>query len=392
MYRDLQEEAIILHPKKIESNEDMKIKSILTGIMAFTLLTGHAQTNTKMMNHNQLTTPTTPTSMNQIAEKESLQLTTEWDKTFPKSNKVKHEKVTFVNRFGITLAADLYIPNGAQGVLPALAVSGPFGAIKEQASGLYAQTMAEHGFIALAFDPSYTGESGGKPRNLASPDINTEDFSAAVDYLIGRSDVDAERIGIIGICGFGGFAINAAALDTRIKATVAVTMYDISRCMSKGYFDQADSDAQRDAMRRQLNEQRTKDIRAGRYERTVMNPEPADDAPQFMKDYYDYYKTQRGYHARSINSGQGWNMTSNLCFINAPILAYADEIKQAVLLVHGEKAHSRYFSEDTFKRLRGDNKRLLIVPNAVHCDLYDGGKNGYIPWNDIRDFLITYMK
>lgn len=361
MYRDLQEEAIILHPNKIESNEDMKIKSILTGIMAFTLLTGHAQTNKKMMNHNQLTTPTTPTSMNQIAEKESLQLTTEWDKTFPKSNKVKHEKVTFVNRFGITLAADLYIPNGAQGVLPALAVSGPFGAIKEQASGLYAQTMAEQGFIALAFDPSYTGESGGKPRNLASPDINTEDFSAAVDYLIGRSDVDAERIGIIGICGFGGFAINAAALDTRIKATVAVTMYDISRCMSKGYFDQADSDAQRDAMRRQLNEQRTKDIRAGRYERTVMNPEPADDAPQFMKDYYDYYKTQRGYHARSINSGQGWNMTSNLCFINAPILAYADEIKQAVLLVHGEKAHSRYFSEDTFKRLRGDNKRLL------HC-------------------------
>lgn len=323
---------------------------------------------------------------NKVADREPLQLVKEWDKIFPKSDKVNHEKVTFVNRFGITLAADLYVPKDIIGKTTAIAVSGPFGAVKEQSSGLYAQKMAEYGFVTLAFDPSYTGESGGHPRNLASPDINTEDFSAAVDYLTTRNEVDAAHIGIIGICGFGGFAINAAAIDTRIKATVAITMYDISRCTANGYFDKNDNPEMRRAMRIQMNDQRTKDIREGAYLRNVMNPKPSDDAPQFMKDYYDYYKTPRGYHPRSINSGQGWNMTSNLAFLNAPILAYAGEIESAVLLVHGGKAHSRYFSEDTFKRLKGDNKQLLIVPDAVHCDLYDGGEGNYIPWNEIISF------
>ena len=321
---------------------------------------------------------------------EELTLTQEWDKTFPQSDKVNHSKVTFHNRYGITLAADLYIPKNAEGKLPAIAISGPFGAVKEQSSGLYAQTLAERGFLTIAFDPSFTGESGGQPRSVASPDINTEDFSAAVDYLSTRDDVDAERIGILGICGFGGFAINAAAMDTRIKATVASTMYDISRNSANGYFDANDNADARYEMRRQMNAQRSEDYRNGSYKRTIMNPEPADDAPQFLKDYYDYYKTKRGYHPRSINSGLGWNVTSSLSFINMPILSYTDEIRSAVLLVHGEKAHSRYFSEDAFKKLNGDNKELLIVPGAVHTDLYDNMDK--IPFDKIEQFFREYLK
>lgn len=321
---------------------------------------------------------------------ENLTLTAEWDKTFPKSDKVIHNKVTFTNRYGITLAADMYVPKNAAGKLPAIAVSGPFGAVKEQSSGLYAQTLADRGFLTIAFDPSYTGESGGQPRSVASPDINTEDFSAAVDYLATHPDVDAECIGIVGICGWGGFAINAAANDTRIKATVASTMYDISRCTSNGYFDTADNDEARYKMRQEFNAHRTEDYRNGTYSRTIMNPEPAKDAPQFMKDYYDYYKTRRGYHPRSINSGLGWNKTSSLAFVNAPILAYADEVRSAVLLIHGEKAHSRYFSEDTFKKLKGDNKELMIVPNANHTDLYDN--LAVIPFDIIVDFFKKNLK
>ena len=323
-------------------------------------------------------------------QEEQLTLTQEWDKTFPQSDKVKHSKITFHNRYGITLAADLYIPKNAEGKLPAIAISGPFGAVKEQSSGLYAQTLAERGFLTIAFDPSFTGESGGQPRSVASPDINTEDFSAAVDYLSIRDDVDAERIGILGICGFGGFAINAAAMDTRIKATVASTMYDISRNSANGYFDANDNADTRYEMRRQMNARRTEDYRNGTYKRTVMNPKPADDAPQFMKDYYDYYKTRRGYHPRSVNSGLGWNVTSSLSFINMPILSYADEIRSAVLIVHGEKAHSRYFGEDAFKKLKGDNKELLIVPGAVHTDLYDNMEK--IPFDKIEQFFREYLK
>ena len=319
---------------------------------------------------------------------EELKLTQEWDKTFPKSDKVNHSKVTFVNRYGITLAADLYVPKTtAGGELPAIAVSGPFGAVKEQSSGLYAQTLAERGFLTIAFDPSFTGESGGQPRSVASPDINTEDFSAAVDYLATRPDVDAGRIGI---SGWGGFAINAAANDTRIKATVASTMYDISRCTANGYFDAADNADARYKMRQEFNAQRTEDYRTGTYPRTVMNPKPAGDAPQFMKDYYDYYKTERGYHPRSINSGLGWNKTSSLAFVNAPILAYADEIRSAVLLIHGEKAHSRYFSEDAFRKLKGDNKELMIIPGAVHTDLYD--RTDIIPFDKLEEFFDEYLK
>lgn len=320
-----------------------------------------------------------------LALEQKLSLVQEWDKTFPKSDKVDHNKVTFVNRYGITLVADMYKPRGVTGKLPAIAVSGPFGAVKEQSSGLYAQQLAERGFLTIAFDPSFTGESGGQPRSVASPDINTEDFSAAVDYLSNRSDVNPEKIGIIGICGWGGFAINAAANDPRIKATLASTMYDISRCTANGYFDAADNADARYRMRQQLTTQRTEDYRNGSYLRTVMNPAPADDAPQFMKDYYDYYKTKRGCHPRSINSGIGWNMTSNLAFLNAPILAYADEIRSAVLLIHGEKAHSRYFSEDTFKKLKGDNIELLIIPGAVHTDLYD--RIDIIPFDKIEQFF-----
>lgn len=321
---------------------------------------------------------------------EKLGLTQEWDKTFPQSDKVNHSKVTFVNRFGVMLAADMYIPKEAEGKLAAIAVSGPFGAVKEQSSGLYAQTLAERGFLTIAFDPSFTGESGGQPRNVASPDINTEDFSAAVDYLTTLDNVDAEHIGILGICGWGGFAVNAAANDTRIKATVASTMYDISRCTSNGYFDASDNADARHEMRRQLNAQRTEDAKSGTYKRSVMNPIPADDAPQFMKDYYDYYKTKRGYHERSINSGQGWNLTSSLAFLNAPLHAYAGEIRSAVMLVHGEKAHSRYFSEDTYKLLKGDNKKLLIIPDASHTDLYDNMEK--IPFDKIEQFYHEYLK
>ena len=323
-------------------------------------------------------------------QEEQLALTQEWDKTFPQSDKVNHSKITFHNRYGITLAADLYIPKNAEGQLPAIAISGPFGAVKEQSSGLYAQTLAERGFLTIAFDPSFTGESGGQPRSVASPDINTEDFSAAVDYLSTRHDVDAERIGILGICGFGGFAINAAAMDTRIKATVASTMYDISRNSANGYFDANDNADARYEMRKQMNAQRTEDYRSGTYKRTIMNPKPADDAPQFMKDYYNYYKTQRGYHPRSINSDLGWNVTSSLSFINMPILSYADEIRSAVLIVHGEKAHSRYFGEDAFKNLKGDNKELLIVPGAVHTDLYDDLDK--MPFDKIEQFFREYLK
>lgn len=323
-------------------------------------------------------------------QEEQLTLTQEWDKTFPQSDKVDHCKITFHNRYGITLAADLYKPKNAAGKLPAIAVSGPFGAVKEQASGLYAQTLAEHGFLTIAFDPSFTGESGGQPRSVASPDINTEDFSAAVDYLSTRDDVAPERIGILGICGFGGFAINAAAMDTRIKATVASTMYDICRGTANGYFDANDNADARYEMRKQLNAQRTEDYRNGTYKRTVMNPQPADDAPQFMKDYYDYYKTKRGYHSRSINSGLGWNVTSSLSLLNMPILAYSDEIRSAVLVVHGEKAHSRYFGEDAFKKLKGDNKELYIVPGASHTDLYDNLEK--IPFGKIVEFYNQYLK
>ena len=314
-----------------------------------------------------------------------LHLTSEWDKTFPQSDRVEHAKVTFANRYGITLAADLYRPKNAAGPLPAIAVSGPFGAVKEQASGLYAQTMAERGFLTLAFDPSYTGESGGEPRCVASPDINTEDFSAAVDYLSTRDDVDPERIGIIGICGWGGMALNAAAIDTRIKATVASTMYDMSRVTANGYFDSMSAD-QRYELRRRLNARRTEDFRTGTYARAggVVDPLPAD-APQFVRDYHDYYKTPRGYHVRSLNSNDGWNETSALSFLNAPMLAYSDEIRSAVLLVHGEKAHSRYFSEDAFKRLRGGNKELMIVPGASHTDLYD--RTEIIPFERIEAFF-----
>lgn len=321
---------------------------------------------------------------------ENLALTNEWDKTFPKSEKVNHSKVTFMNRYGITLAADLYIPKNATGKLAAIAVSGPFGAVKEQSSGLYAQTMAERGFLTIAFDPSYTGESGGTPRYVASPDINTEDFCAAVDYLLTRNDVDPERIGIIGICGWGGLAINAAAIDTRVKATVASTMYDMSRVNANGYFDSMDEDA-RYKLREQLNAQRTQDAKNGWYALAggVVDPLP-EDAPQFVKDYYAYYKTERGYHPRSLNSNGGWNKTSSLSFMNMPILAYAGEIRSAVLLIHGEKAHSRYFSEDTFKKLKGDNKELLIIPGANHTDLYD--RMDIIPFDKIEAFFKTYLQ
>lgn len=323
-------------------------------------------------------------------KKETMEITESWDKVFPKSDKVNHSKITFVNRYGITLVADLYQPINASGRMPAIAVSGPFGAVKEQCSGLYAQKMAERGYLTIAFDPSFTGESGGTPRYVASPDINTEDFSAAVDYLLTRDDVDSERIGIIGICGWGGFAINAAAIDTRIKATVASTMYDMSRVNANGYFDSMNAD-QRYELKKQLNEQRTVDARNGSYERAggVVDPLP-DDAPQFVKDYYAYYKTPRGYHPRSLNSNDGWNKTSSLSFINMPILSYCDEIRSAVLLIHGEKAHSRYFSEDTYKRLKGDNKRLLIIPGANHTDLYDN--LSVIPFDEIDKFMKEAMK
>ena len=327
-------------------------------------------------------------SVYMIDQKQSL--VQEWDIVFPQSDKVHHMKVTFRNRYGIILAADMYIPRNAEGKLPAIAVSGPFGAVKEQASGLYAQALAERGFLTIAFDPSYTGESDGEPRYVASPDINTEDFCAAVDFLSIRDDVDAERIGILGICGWGGMALNAAAIDTRIKATVTVTMYDMSRVNANGYFDSMNADA-RYELRKQLNAQRTEDARNGSYALAggVVDPLPVD-APQFLKDYHSYYKTERGYHKRSLNSNNGWNKTSSLSFINMPILSYSDEIRSAVLMLHGEKAHSRYFSEDAFKKLKGGNKELLIIPDASHVDLYDN--LNVIPFDRIERFFREYLK
>ena len=321
---------------------------------------------------------------------EQLNLTQEWDKVFPQSEKVDHCKVTFHNRYGITLAADLYLPKNAEGKLPAIAVSGPFGAVKEQSSGLYAQAMAERGFLTIAFDPSFTGESGGSPRYVASPDINTEDFSAAVDFLSVQGNVDPEKIGIIGICGWGGMALNAAANDTRIKATVASTMYDMTRVNAKGYFDAEDSEEARYEKRKALNAQRTADYKSGTYAQAggVVDPLP-EDAPFFVKDYYDYYKTSRGYHARSLNSNQGWNVTSTLPFLNMPLLQYSNEIRSAVLLIHGEKAHSCYFSRDAFEKLTGDNKELLIIPGAVHTDLYD--RLDVIPFDKMESFFRQYM-
>lgn len=329
---------------------------------------------------------------NDSVMEEKLNLTQEWDKVFPQSDKVVHSKITFHNRYGITLAADLYKPLDVEGKkLPAIAVCGPFGAVKEQVSGRYAQTLAERGFLTIAFDPSFTGESGGRPRYVASPDINTEDFCAAVDYLSNREDVDAERIGILGICGWGGFAVNAAAIDTRIKATVAVTMYDMCRVTARGYFDAADNAAARNEMRKQLNAQRTEDYRNGDYALAGGVPDTLpEDAPQFMKDYHAFYKTPRGYHKRSLGSNGGWNVSSSLSLLNMPMLAYAGEIENAVLLVHGEKAHSRYFSEDTFKKLQGGNKELYIVPDAVHTDLYDNLEK--IPFDKIEEFYNQYLK
>ena len=330
-------------------------------------------------------------NLNNEKDMENLNLTAEWDKTFPQSDKVNHSKVTFTNRYGITLAADMYMLNNATGKLPAIAVCGPFGAVKEQAAGLYAQTMAERGFLTIAFDPSYTGESGGEPRYVVSPDINTEDFSAAVDFLATNDKVDFERIGIIGICGWGGLAINAAAADPRIKATVASTMYDMSRVNANGYFDANDNAEARNTLRKSLAAQRTEDFRNGfpKPGGGVPDELPAD-APQFFKDYHAYYKTSRGYHPRSLNSNQGRNATEAIPFINFPLMSRADEIESAVLVIHGEKAHSRYFGEDAFMKLKGDNKELMIIPGASHTDLYDN--LAVIPFDRMEAFFRNNLK
>ena len=327
-----------------------------------------------------------------------LKLVNEWDKTFPKSDKVDHSKVTFVNRYGITLAADMYVPKGAEGKLPAIAVSGPFGAVKEQCSGLYAQTMAGRGFLTIAFDPSFTGESGGTPRYMASPDINTEDFMAAVDFLSLSERVDSDRIGIIGICGWGGMAVNAAALDTRIKATVASTMYDMTRVNANGYFDSEDSEEARYEKKAAMCAQRLKDYAAGEYALGggVVDPLP-DDAPYFVKDYYDYYKTNRGYHPRSLNSNGGWNIIGCESFINQPILKYSNEIRSAVMIMHGDKAHSFYFGKDAYENMikdskYADNKELLVIEGASHTDLYDGGKDNAIPFDTLQKFFEDNLK
>lgn len=324
-----------------------------------------------------------------------LNLLQEWDKTFPKSEKVNHRKVTFNNRFGITLVADLYEPKDIKGKLPAIAVSGPFGAVKEQCSGLYAQTMAERGFLAIAFDPSYTGESTGTPRYVASPDINTEDFQAAVDFLSVQDNVDSEKIGIIGICGWGGMALNAASIDTRIKATVCSTMYNMSRVNHNGYFDATNEDELYE-LKQKLNAQRIEDFKNEKYELAggVADSIPAN-APFYVKDYYDYYKTKRGYHERSLNSNGGWNVTSALSFINTPQHTFTGEIRNAVLIIHGEKAHSCYFSKDAYNDMikngkYTDNKELMIIPNAVHTDLYD--KLDIIPFDKITDFFNKNLK
>ena len=327
-----------------------------------------------------------------MTDTQKLNLTEEWDKIFPKSEKVNHRKVTFHNRYGITLAADLYEPKESEGKLPTIAVCGPFGAVKEQAAGLYAQTMAERGFLTIAFDPSFTGESGGEPRYMASPDINTEDFQAAVDFLSVQDNVDPEKIGIIGICGWGGMALNTAALDTRIKATVTSTMYDMSRVNANGYFDAEDSADARYAKKEALNAQRIVDYKNGSYALGggVVDPLP-EDAPFFVADYHDYYKTDRGYHKRSLNSNGGWNVIGCMSFLNQPILKYSNEIRSAVLMMHGEKAHSCYFSRDAYAAMvkenpYADNKELLIIPDAVHTDLYDGGGKDAIPFDKMEQF------
>ena len=329
---------------------------------------------------------------------EMLNLTQEWDKTFPKSEKVEHTKVCFENRYGITLAGDLYLPKNIEGKLPAIAVSGPFGAVKEQSSGLYAQTMAERGFVTLAFDPSFTGESGGQPRYTASPDINTEDFQSAVDFLCLHDRVDPERVGLIGICGWGGLALNAAAADTRVKATVASTMYDMSRINAKGYFDSEDSADARYKKLQDMNAQRLADRKSGHFARGggVVDPLP-QDAPFFVKDYYDYYKTKRGYHPRSLNSTDGWNITASLAYLNQPILQRVNEIRSAVLILHGEKAHSCYMGRDAYAHMvegnpYASNKELMIIPGAVHTDLYDGGGKDAIPFDRLEEFFRLYLK
>ena len=329
---------------------------------------------------------------------EELKLVAEWDKTFPKSDKVEHSKVTFVNRYGITLVADMYVPKDTEGKLPAIAVCGPFGAVKEQSAGIYAQTMAERGFLTIAFDPSFTGESGGQPRYMASPDINTEDFMAAVDFLSLNDKVDPERIGIIGICGWGGMAINTAALDTRIKATVASTMYDMTRVNANGYFDSEDSEEARYEKKKAMCAQRLEDLKADEYKLGggVVEVVPKD-APFFIADYHDYYKTDRGYHARSLNSNGGWNVIGCESFMNQPILKYSNEIRSAVLIIHGEKAHSCYFSKDAYADMikdskYTDNKELMIIPDAVHTDLYDGGGKDAIPFDKLQRFFSEYLK
>ena len=377
------------------------IRSVLLsiGIMLFFCFAAYGSEQTE--------SKTTPDSKNaksiygghsNMIRMEKLRLTQEWDKTFPKSERVNHSKVTFVNRYGITLAADMYVPKDAKGKLPAIAVSGPFGAVKEQCSGLYAQTLAERGFLTIAFDPSFTGESGGNVRYMASPDINTEDFMAAVDFLSLHEKVDPNRIGILGICGWGGMAVNAAALDTRIKATVAMTMYDMTRVNAKGYFDSEDSEEARYQKRAAMCAQRLEDLRNGEYKLggCVVDPLP-DDAPFFVKDYYDYYKTGRGYHPRSLNSNGGWNVIGCESFVNQPILQYSNEIRSAVLLILGEKAHSCYFSRDAFANMTKDskytdNKELMIIPGAVHTDLYDGGGKDAIPFDKIQSFFEQYLK
>lgn len=341
--------------------------------------------------------PADPLTQPSNIVEQPLKLTQEWDKTFPKNAKVNHTKVVFHNRYGITLAADLYTPKNVKAgeKLPAIAVAGPYGAVKEQVSGRYAQEMAARGFLTMAFDPSYTGESGGTPRNVTSPDINTEDFSAAVDYLSNRADVDPDRIGLLGICGWGGFSLNAAAMDTRVKATVASTMYDMSRVIANGYFDYDKDEAtikkERMEARKAINAQRTADYKNGTNKMAGGVPTEVNaDTPQFVKDYHDYYQTKLGYHPRSFGSTTGATLTSLPDFMNMPLRTYSDEIESAVLLIHGEKAHSRYFSEDAFKKLKGDNKELLIIPGAVHTDLYY--KMDVIPFDKIENFYRTYLK
>lgn len=331
-------------------------------------------------------------------KEEMLTLTQEWDKTLPQSDKTEHKKITFHNRYGITLAADMYIPKNAEGKLPAIAVCGPFGAVKEQCSGLYAQTLAERGFLTIAFDPSFTGESGGQPRYMASPDINTEDFMAAVDFLSVQDNIDPDRIGILGICGWGGMAVNTAALDTRIKATVASTMYDMTRVNANGYFDSEDSEEKRYEKKVALNAQRIADYKSGEYALGggVIDPLP-EDAPFFVKDYHSYYKTDRGYHPRSLNSNGGWNVIGCMSFMNQPILKYSNEIRSAVMIMHGDKAHSFYFGKDAFENMTKDskytdNKELLVIEGASHTDLYDGGENNAIPFDKLAEFYNKYLK